>query len=104
MNCRKRVRDHGISADAAHDVARVQVIWRQAREQHAGQGAFLFGAFGIADAMYAPVVLRFVSYDVRLGALEQHYVDTMMALPALHDWLADAATEALSPAHEQMTP
>jgi glutathione S-transferase len=109
MNCRKRVSTDVISAaaigaDAARDVARVQAIWRQARERHAEEGAFLFGAFGIADAMYAPVVLRFVSYDVRLGTLEQHYVDTIMALPALHDWLADAATEALSPAHEQMTP
>ena len=104
MNCRKRVRNHVISADAARDVARVQAIWRDARGQHADEGEFLFGAFGIADAMYVPVVLRFISYDVALGSLERAYVEAIAALPALQDWLADAATEALSPAHEQMTP
>jgi glutathione S-transferase len=109
MNCRKRVRADSIgagvmSADAARDVARVQAIWREARSQHADAGAFLFGAFGIADAMYAPVVLRFISYDVALGPPERAYVDAVAALPALQHWIADAATEALSPEHEQMTP
>jgi glutathione S-transferase len=79
-------------------------IWREARGQHADKGEFLFGAFGIADAMYAPVVLRFISYDVDLGPLERAYVDAIAALPAMRDWLADAATEALSPVHEQMAP
>ena len=104
MNCRKRVRAHVIGAEAARDVARVQSIWREARERHAGQGAFLFGAFGIADAMYAPVVLRFISYDVALDPRGRAYIDAVAALPALRDWLADAATETLSPAHELMTP
>jgi glutathione S-transferase len=104
MNCRKRVRAHTISVDAARDVARVLEIWREARGQHADKGEFLFGAFGIADAMYAPVVLRFISYDVDLGPLERAYVDAIAALPAMRDWLADAATEALSPVHEQMAP
>jgi glutathione S-transferase len=104
MNCRKRVRDHDMSAGAARDVARVQAIWRDARGRHADEGEFLFGAFGIADAMYAPVVLRFISYGIELGPLERAYADAVEALPALRDWLADAAAEALSPAHEQMTP
>jgi glutathione S-transferase len=104
MNCRKRVRDHAMSADAARDVARVKDIWRDARAQHADEGEFLFGTFGIADAMYAPVVLRFLSYSVDLAPLERAYVDAVVALPALHEWFADAATEELSPAHEQMTP
>ena len=119
MNCRKRVRADsigagstgvdsigagGMSADAARDVARVKDIWRNARGRHADAGAFLFGAFGIADAMYAPVVMRFISYDVALGPVERAYVDAVTALTALQQWLADAATEALSPAHEQMRP
>jgi glutathione S-transferase len=109
MNCRKRVRadsigDGAMSTDAARDVARVKDIWRDARGRHADAGAFLFGAFGIADAMYAPVVLRFISYDVALGEIERAYVDAVAALPALQHWIADAATEALCPVHEQMTP
>jgi glutathione S-transferase len=104
MNCRKRVRNHIMTEGAARDVARVQAIWREARSGHADAGAFLFGAFGIADAMYAPVVLRFISYDVVLGEIERAYADAVAALPALQRWIADAATEELSPAHEQMTP
>ncbi len=104
MNCRKRVSGHAMSADAARDVARVRDIWCNARSRHTDTGAFLFGAFGIADAMYAPVVMRFISYDVALGPVEREYVDTITALPALKQWLADAAAEQLSPAHEQLTP
>lgn len=103
MNCRKRV-CHVASADAARDVARVQAIWREALGAHSSAGEFLFGAFGIADAMYAPVALRFISYGIALGPVEQAYVDTITALPALREWLAEAATEQLSPEHEQMTP
>ena len=104
MNCRKRAHDHIMSADAARDVARVKDIWRNARGQHAQAGAFLFGEFGIVDAMYAPVALRFISYGVPLEPIQSAYVDAIVALPALQHWLADAATEQLSPAHEQMTP
>ena len=104
MNCRKRVRGHVMSADVARDVARVRDIWHNARSRRAEAGPFLFGAFGIADAMYAPVVMRFISYDVALGPVEQAYADGLVALPALQEWLADAETEELSPAHEQMTP
>jgi len=104
MNCRKRVRADVISTDAAGDIARIKAIWQDARACYGGEGDFLFGQFGIADAMYAPVVLRFISYGVALDAPQQRYVDTIMALPAMHDWLADAATEPLLPAHEQMIP
>jgi len=104
MNCRKRVHNHVTGTDAARDIARVQAIWREAREQHVHNGAFLFGSFGIADAMYAPVVLRFISYDVALEPIERAYVDAVSALSALREWIADAATEQLSPAHERMTP
>ncbi len=105
MNCRKRVRGHVPSADAADDIARIKSIWRDAHEASIGvPGDFLFGPFGIADAMFAPVVLRFVSYDVALDAFERRYVASIMGLPALQEWLADAVTEPLSPEHERMTP
>jgi glutathione S-transferase len=104
MNCRKRVTSRVFGADAAQDIARVQAIWRETRRQHGGSGRFLFGAFGIADAMYAPVVLRFISYGIALGGAEQEYADAIVALPALQEWLAEAATETLSDAHERMKP
>ena len=104
LNCRKRVREPVLSADAARDVARVKKIWRTARQHYGAAGEFLFGDFGIADAMYAPVVLRFISYDVPLDALERSYVDAIAALPALCAWLAEAATEPVLDTHERITP
>jgi len=82
----------------------VLAIWREMRRHHGGAGRFLFGDFGIADAMYAPVVLRFVSHGVALDGEAQRYVDAITALRALHEWLADAETEELSDVHERTKP
>ena len=56
-------------------------------------GPFLFGSFGIADAMFAPVVLRFSIYAVALSGAARTYADAVLALPALQRWLADARSE-----------
>ena len=101
MNCRKRVQNHPTSADAQRDIARVKAIWRQMRERFGAGGAFLFGALGIADAMYAPVVLRFVSYGFALDPAERAYADAILALPAMREWLAATVNEPLAPLHEQ---
>ena len=104
FNCRKRNAAPALDADAAADVARVQAIWNEAHRRFGGGGAFLFGTFGIADAMYAPVALRFVTYDVALDAFARDYVAALCGLPALQEWLADAETEPLSDTHERMKP
>ncbi len=104
MNCRKRVSNHPASADAQRDIGRIKTIWREARERFGQGGSFLFGAFGIADAMYAPVVLRFTSYDVALDPVERAYADAILALPALREWLDETVHEPLAPLHEQTTP
>ncbi|MGH8121202.1 MAG: glutathione S-transferase family protein [Rudaea sp.] len=101
MNCRKRVATPSLSAEAQRDVERVAAIWCEARERHAGDGSFLFGKFSIADAMYAPVVLRFISYAIELDVPARAYVETIAALPALRDWLAETATEPLAVLHER---
>jgi len=104
MNCRKRVRNHMLNPDAARDVARVKTIWREANQTFGGGGPFLYGEFGIADAMYAPVVLRFVSYDVALEPFEQAYVDTILGLAPLREWLRETETEPVAVLHEKDTP
>jgi hypothetical protein len=63
------------------------------RATGAADGPFLFGDFGIVDAMYAPVALRFSIYEVRLPASAQHYVDNVLQLPALREWIAAARVE-----------
>jgi glutathione S-transferase len=104
MNCRKHVDDYPVSDACRADIARVKSIWREARERFGQPGDFLFGTFGIADAMYAPVMFRFLSYGVPLEGVERAYVDTLRALPAIADWIADAATEPLALLHEQNKP
>jgi glutathione S-transferase len=104
MNCCKRASMPAISRDAADDVARVRTIWRETRHRYGQSGHFLFGAFGIADAMYAPVAVRFIGHGVELDPPARAYVDAIGALPALREWLAEAATEPQSAVHERMKP
>jgi glutathione S-transferase len=104
LNCSKRADMPAVSSDAAVDIARVQAIWRETRQQHGSSGQFLFGSFGIADAMYAPVALRFIGHGVELDASGRAYVDAIQSLPAVREWLAEAATEPMSALHERMKP
>ena len=103
MNCTRRRTDFVPDDDAAKDIARIKAIWHDARSRQNGE--FLFGDFSIADAMFAPVVLRFVSYGVKLEGIERAYMETMLTLPALRDWLDAAAQETdWSEEHDRMTP
>lgn len=76
---------------AVADVERVQNIWRA--ELASSGGPFLFGAFTIADAMFAPVTTRFTTYGVSLDAVCQRYVDAIAALPAFTAWKQGAQAE-----------
>ena len=83
MNCRKTLPGKGRAPGVQDDIDRIQSIWRDCRTRYGAGGPFLFGQFSIADAMYAPVVTRFVTYVVSLDPLSQAYVDTIWALPTL---------------------
>jgi glutathione S-transferase len=96
LNCRRRAAATSIPAEARGDIERIGRVWRECRANYAAEGPFLFGSFSIADAMYAPVVLRFRSYVVPLGDVERRYSETMLALPALGEWLAAADAEGMS--------
>lgn len=93
MNCRRRFPGLGRTVEVAGEIERIQRSWSEARERHAGDGPFLFGKFSVADAMYAPVVLRFRTYAVQLTPVCREYADTILALPAMQQWLADAEAE-----------
>jgi glutathione S-transferase len=82
-------------AEARGDIDRITRIWRECRARYSAAGPYLFGAFSVADAMYAPVVLRFRSYVVPLGDVERRYSDAMLAVPALGEWLAAAEAEGM---------
>jgi glutathione S-transferase len=93
MNCRASFPGHGHTPEVEQDIERILTLWQDCRQQHGGDGSFLFGPFTLADAMFAPVVLRFKTYAVALGKVGQEYMEAILALPALQDWLAAAATE-----------
>ena len=65
-----------IDDDARHDILRILTLWAEARARFGKGGPFLFGAFTAADAMYAPVVLRFRTYDVAVS--NKAYYDAML--------------------------
>lgn len=91
MDVLSQKRGEGHTLEALADATRVQAIWRDALG--ASQGPFLFGAFTIADAMFAPVATRFVTYGVELDAQLRTYVDSVYALPGMKQWIADAERE-----------
>ena len=93
MNCRKSMVFEPISAELQMEIDRILEIWRTFREAHSPKGAFLFGSFSIADAMFMPIVLRFNSYSIKVGKIEQIYMDSMMALPAVKEWIASGIEE-----------
>ncbi|MBR1089150.1 glutathione S-transferase family protein [Bradyrhizobium manausense] len=95
MNLHRPVRAVTLSADAKANVARVQEIWRTCRTRYGAGGPFLFGRFGAADAMYAPVVHRFRTYAIDVAPDTQAYMDTMMAMPAFQEWTRDGLAETL---------
>ena len=96
MNIRKRHPGKGRTPAVLAEIARIVEIWSECR------GPFLFGPFCAADAMYAPVVLRFRTYEVELPAVSRAYADAVLALPALQEWMRDAERETESlPQFEQ---
>ena len=82
-----------LGADAKADVARIDALWSDCRARHAAAGPWLFGRYSVADAMYAPVVLRFRTYGAELSASARAYMDRALADPVLQQWIADAEHE-----------
>ena len=87
MNCRKRFRGITLSSAAEKEVERISSIWRQCRSRFGSAGEWLFGRYSIADAMFAPVALRFIGYGITLGDLETQYVNSVLQQPAIVEWI-----------------
>jgi glutathione S-transferase len=96
MNLRRPKSHKPLDAEGEAQRRRIEAIWRECRERYGKGGPFLFGAFSAADAMYAPVVTRFDTYGGELAPPTRAYVETVLAMPAMRDWYADAAAEPWS--------
>lgn len=91
MNMRRPVKAIELPDGVMADVARIEAIWREMRQRSGGP--FLFGDFGAADAMFAPVVNRFSTYDLTLDPETVSYMDAMRAHPAWRAWEEAALAE-----------
>jgi glutathione S-transferase len=92
MNLKRRFPGHKVWARAIDDIERVTTIWRECLTRYGGP--YLFGAVTAADAMYAPVVTRFRTYDVKLDAQCEAYSESILALPDLKHWIEAAKLES----------
>jgi glutathione S-transferase len=95
MNLRRRgkPRAGAIPPQVARDCARIQDIWRDCRSRAGAKGPFLFGRFTIADAMFAPVATRFVSYGLPRDAVADAYIAAIFSFEPFREWERDAAAE-----------
>ncbi|WP_338467510.1 glutathione S-transferase family protein [Novosphingobium sp. ZN18A2] len=83
MNIRKRFEGFEVPDDAKADIVRILTLWAEARARFGKGGPFLFGTFGAADVIYAPVVSRFISYGVPVPGFAVAYMQAVWE----HDWM-----------------
>jgi len=102
MNMWRPVLPRRLEPDGLSDVARIEAIWSECRARFGAGGSFLYGGFGAADAMYAPVVSRFHTYAVDVGTVARDYMRAVMALPAWKEWRDAALRETWILPHDEV--
>lgn len=93
MNCRREPSPVILSDACLADINRIQGLWQHAASYADVNDGYLFGSFSIADAMYAPVVLRLQAYAITLNEQARQYVELMLKHPAMLDWIAAGVAE-----------
>lgn len=93
MDMRARRERPALAAAVRSDIARIVALWENARAKYRQHGPFLFGAFSLADAFHAPLVSRFVTYDIELPRASEAYCDTVMDHPPFAHWYRLAKQE-----------
>ena len=93
MNCKKKFSNIELSSAAIREVNRVADIWTTCRARFGEKGEWLFGDYSIADAMFAPVALRFAGYNIELDEQPQTYVQSVLNQPCIIDWMKQGQLE-----------
>lgn len=93
MNIRQIYPPGDLSPEVVADVERILELWAQARARFGGEGEFLFGDFGAADIMFAPVVTRFITYSIPVPRFAVPYMQAVIGHPFMQDWIAAAQAE-----------
>ena len=102
MNVWRPVKARALDDDAEANVTRIDAIWSECRTRFGADGPFLYGAFGAADAMYAPVIWRLHTYAVEVGAVARAYMAAVMTLPAWNEWREAARREPWVLPHDEV--
>jgi glutathione S-transferase len=90
MACLNKFECPKLTGDLKNDIDRIISIWSECVKQYGSIGPYLFGKYSIADIMYAPVILRFKSYQIELPDVLIKYFDTMINHPDIEEWCLDA--------------
>lgn len=93
MNVRQNYSSITVAGDVQADIIRIITLWAEARARFGKQGPFLFGTFGAADIMFAPVVSRFKTYGFNLPGFATGYMDTILQHEWMQQWCDDAGSE-----------
>ena len=93
MNVRKQFPGFEISDPVRAEIMRIMELWAQARARHGGGGPYLFGTFGAADIMFAPVVTRFVTYGVPVPRFAAAYMEAILDHHCMQEWIEGAQDE-----------
>lgn len=93
MNCRAMGRRVSLPKELTADIDRVIEIWTDCQQRYASAGRWLFGKFSIADAMYAPVVLRFRTYGINLPESASNFPERLLESGAMQEWLFESESE-----------
>lgn len=94
MNLGRDFSGRGRTPQALADIVRIEALWAETRARFGAGGPFLFGAaFNGADAMFAPIVTRLLTYAPEISAATRAYCDAVRAHPLMVDWYAAAAAE-----------
>jgi glutathione S-transferase len=94
MNARALGRRTATNPERSADIARIEDLWAECRRRFGAGGSWLFGEYSVADAMYAPVVLRLRTYGAHLRPSSAEYLATVLADAHLRDWLSAAEAES----------
>jgi len=90
MNIRKHYPGFPKTSAVREEIAHISEMWSACLDRFGGNGPFLFGSFSLVDAFFAPVVMRFVTYDAALSPPISAYADAVRAQPFVTDWIARA--------------
>jgi len=94
MNCKKKFENVKLSQGAKREIERIKALWRKCRSEYGSDGEWLFGAYSIADAMFAPIALRFTGYSIPLAGIEENYVESVLKHPGIVEWVEAGKQEA----------